>query len=116
MGPLQGLRVIELEGIGPAPFAGMLLADLGAEVISIARKSSSADRAAQISERGKRSIALNLKAAEGIEAVLKLCEGADALIEGFRPGVTERLGIGPDACLARNARLVYGPHPTTMRQ
>ena len=108
MGPLQGLRVIELEGIGPAPFAGMLLADLGAEVISIARKSSSADRAAQISERGKRSIALNLKAAEGIEAVLKLCEGADALIEGFRPGVTERLGIGPDACLARNARLVYG--------
>jgi alpha-methylacyl-CoA racemase len=77
-------------------------------VISIARRSSSAPRTTQVSERGKRSIALNLKAPEGVEAVLKLCEGADALIEGFRPGVMERLGLGPETCLARNPRLVYG--------
>jgi alpha-methylacyl-CoA racemase len=108
MGPLNGLRVIELEGIGPAPYCGMLLADLGAEVISITRSSSSADRAAQISERGKLSIALNLKLPESVEVVLKLCERSDVLIEGFRPGVTERLGIGPEACAARNPRLVYG--------
>jgi alpha-methylacyl-CoA racemase len=108
MGPLNGLRVIELQGIGPAPFCGMLLADLGAEVISIARNSSPADRTALVSERGKLSIALNLKVPEGIEVVLKLCEHSNVLIEGFRPGVTERLGIGPDACLARNPRLVYG--------
>jgi alpha-methylacyl-CoA racemase len=108
MGPLNGLRVIELQGIGPAPYCGMLLADLGAEVISITRASSSADRAAHISERGKLSIALNLKMPESIEVVLKLCERADVFMEGFRPGVTERLGIGPDACMARNPRLVYG--------
>ena len=108
MGPLNGLRVIELEGIGPAPYCGMLLADLGAEVISITRKSSSADRATQVSERGKLSIALNLKLPESTEVVLKLCERSDVLIEGFRPGVTERLGIGPEACTARNPRLVYG--------
>jgi alpha-methylacyl-CoA racemase len=102
------LRVVELQGIGPAPFCGMLLADLGAEVISIARNSSPADRSALISERGKLSIALNLKAPEGVEVVLKLCERSDVLIEGFRPGVTERLGIGPQACMARNPRLVYG--------
>jgi len=108
VGPLKGLRVIELQGIGPAPFCGMLLADLGAEVISIARTSSPADRTALISERGKLSIALNLKVSEGVDVVLKLCEHSNVLIEGFRPGVTERLGIGPDACLARNPRLVYG--------
>jgi alpha-methylacyl-CoA racemase len=108
VGPLNGLRVIELQGLGPAPYCGMLFADLGAEVISISRKSSAAERAAQISERGKLSIALNLKAAEAIEIVLKLCETSDVLIEGFRPGVTERLGIGPQACLKRNPRLVYG--------
>jgi alpha-methylacyl-CoA racemase len=102
------MRVIELQGIGPAPFCGMLLADLGAEVISVGRISSRASRAALISERGKLSVALNLKVPEGIEAVLKLCERSDVLIEGFRPGVTERLGIGPDACMARNPRLVYG--------
>ncbi len=108
MGPLAGLRIIELEGLGPAPFAGMMLADMGAEVISITRKSASRERAAQISERGKKSVALNLKSAEGIEAVLKLCESADALIEGFRPGVAERLGIGPEHCQASNPKLVYG--------
>jgi alpha-methylacyl-CoA racemase len=108
VGPLNGLRVIELQGIGPAPYCGMLLADLGAQVISITRNSSPTDRGAEISERGKLSIALNLKVPDSIEAVLKLCERSDVLIEGFRPGVTERLGIGPEACMARNRRLVYG--------
>lgn len=108
MGPLQGLRIIEIEGLGPAPFCGMMLADMGAEVISVGRKSDNNDRSTQISERGKRSIALNLKTPEGIEAILKLCESADALIEGFRPGVAERLGMGPDDCMARNPKLVYG--------
>jgi alpha-methylacyl-CoA racemase len=110
MGPLSGLRIIELEGLGPAPFAGMMLADMGAEVISITRKSAPADTKVEnsISERGKKSIALNLKDPRAIEAVLKLCESADALIEGFRPGVTERLGIGPEECMARNPKLVYG--------
>lgn len=107
MGPLEGLRVIEFEGIGPAPFCGMLLADLGADVISVARKSAPAD-AGQVSERGKRTIALNLKDPDGVAAVLRLCESADVLIEGFRPGVAERLGVGPEACMARNPRLVYG--------
>ncbi len=108
MGPLDGLRVVELEGLGPAPFCGMMLADMGAEVISITRKSAAGSRAAQISERGKRTIALNLKHPDGVAAVLDLCAGADILIEGFRPGVAERLGIGPAACAARNPRLVYG--------
>jgi alpha-methylacyl-CoA racemase len=108
MGPLQGLRVIEIEGLGPAPFCGMMLADMGAEVISVTRRSSDTPRAAMVSERGKRSIAVNLKHPEGVEVVLRLCEGADALIEGFRPGVAERLGIGPQDCMDRNPRLVYG--------
>ncbi len=108
VGPLSGLSVIELEGLGPAPFCGMLLADLGADVVSVGRRSSSSERPAAISERGKRSIALDLKQAEGVEAVLRLCGNADVLIEGFRPGVTERLGLGPEPCMARNPRLVYG--------
>jgi alpha-methylacyl-CoA racemase len=108
MGPLTGLRIIELEGLGPAPFCGMMFADMGAEVISITRASSSKPRAEDISERGKKSIAINLKDPKGIEIVLKLCETADVLIEGFRPGVTERLGIGPDDCAVRNPKLVYG--------
>lgn len=108
MGPLKGLRVVELEGLGPAPFCGMMLADMGAEVISITRRTVAGSRAAQISERGKKTIALNLKHPEGVAAVLDLCAGADILIEGFRPGVAERLGIGPEACAARNPRLVYG--------
>ena len=108
MGPLNGLRVVELEGLGPAPFCGMMLADMGAEVISVTRKSAPGSRAAQISERGKKTIALNLKHPDGVAAVLDLCAGADILIEGFRPGVAERLGIGPEACAARNPKLVYG--------
>jgi alpha-methylacyl-CoA racemase len=108
MGPLKGLRVIELQGIGPAPFCGMLLADMGAEVISVARRSSTGDNSSLISERGKLSIALNLKMREAAAVVLKLCESCDVLIEGYRPGVTERLGIGPQPCMARNPRLIYG--------
>jgi alpha-methylacyl-CoA racemase len=108
MGPLQGLRVIEIEGLGPAPFCGMMLADMGAEVISIGRASSDAPRVDRISERGKRSVALNLKHPEGVEALLAMVARADVLIEGFRPGVAERLGFGPDICHARNPRLVYG--------
>jgi alpha-methylacyl-CoA racemase len=102
------MKVVELEGLGPAPFCGMMLADMGAEVISVTRASSAAGRTASISERGKQSIALNLKHPEGIAALLALCERADVLIEGFRPGVAERLGFGPEACWARNPRLVYG--------
>ena len=108
MGPLKGLRVIELEGLGAAPFCGMLLADLGADVISVSRESSAADRSGQVSERGKRSIALNLKHADAVEAVLRLCARSDVLIEGFRPGVAERLGLGPEQCWSRNRALVYG--------
>jgi alpha-methylacyl-CoA racemase len=111
MGPLNGLKIIELAGIGPGPFTGMLLADMGAEVISIHRRSSKGDAKSapvNISERGKKSIALNLKSQEGIATVLQLLESADALFEGFRPGVMERLGLGPEVCLARNPKLVYG--------
>ena len=108
MGPLQGLKVIEIEGLGPAPFCGMMLADMGAEVITVGRAFSAASRADRISERGKRTIALNLKRPEAIGALLDLVAGADVLIEGFRPGVAERLGFGPDVCQARNPRLVYG--------
>lgn len=107
-GPLHGLRVVEIEGLGPAPFCGMMLADMGAEVISVTRKTNTRPRPDAISERGKRSIAVNLKSPEGVEIILKLCETADVLIEGFRPGVAERLGIGPEACLARNEKLIYG--------
>ncbi|MGH3389615.1 MAG: CaiB/BaiF CoA transferase family protein [Actinomadura sp.] len=107
-GPLSGVRVIELAGIGPGPFAAMLLADLGAEVIRIDRPSGGPTGATDMTNRGKRSIAVDLKSDQGREVVLRLVERADALLEGFRPGVTERLGIGPDDCLARNPRLVYG--------
>ena len=108
MGPLAGVRVVEIEGLGPAPFAGMLLADMGAEVVTVGRKISSKPRPAAINERGKQTIALNLKSAEGLEALLKLCDRADVLIEGFRPGVAERLGFGPEQLHARNPRLIYG--------
>ena len=112
MGPLQGIRVIELAGIGPGPFCGMLLADLGAEVVLVDRKGGALPFGAQpkhdLTRRGKRSIALDLKQPGAAEVVLRLIEQADALIEGFRPGVMERLGLGPDVCLARNPRLVFG--------
>lgn len=108
-GVLAGVRVVEIAGIGPGPFCAMLLADLGAEVISVERPGPQArPRAMQITQRGKKSVILDLKQPEAIEAVLRLVEESDALIEGMRPGVAERLGIGPDACLARNPRLVYG--------
>jgi alpha-methylacyl-CoA racemase len=113
MGPLAGITVIELAGIGPGPFCGMMLADLGADVIRVDRAQSvqggDPDRPpADLLARGRRSIGVDLKSPDGVEVVLSLVERADALFEGFRPGVTERLGLGPDECLARNPRLVYG--------
>lgn len=108
MGPLQGIKVVELAGIGPGPFCGMLLSDMGAEVIRIERKGARGGSKFDVLSRGRRTIAVDLKKPEGVEAVLKLVEGADILQEGFRPGVTERLGLGPDVCLARNPKLVYG--------
>ncbi|POM23297.1 Succinyl-CoA:(R)-benzylsuccinate CoA-transferase subunit BbsF [Actinomadura rubteroloni] len=111
-GPLDGVRVIELAGIGPGPFAAMLLADLGADVIRVDRASAVAGAGAtggtDFTNRGKRSIAIDLKSDAGRDVVLRMVEKADVLVEGFRPGVTERLGLGPDDCLARNRSLVYG--------
>lgn len=112
-GPLQGVRIVELAGVGPAPFSGMMLADAGADVLRIDRS----DRASyppqegahfDLMNRGRRSVAVDLKHPGGVELVLRLAAQADGLMEGFRPGVAERLGIGPDACLARNRALVYG--------
>ncbi|MGQ9427560.1 CaiB/BaiF CoA transferase family protein [Gilvimarinus sp. F26214L] len=109
MGPLNGIRVIEIAGLGPAPFCAMLLADLGAEVIRVDRLDQTGKRSQNgLVDRGRRSIALNLKSSAGRETVLRLLEGADVVLEGFRPGVMERLGLGPDACLQRNGKLVYG--------
>ncbi len=110
MGPLEGVRVVELQGIGPGPFCGMMLADMGAEIIRIDRAGSVGQAANQtdILARGRKSIGVDLKHSDGVETVLKLIETADILIEGFRPGVTERLGLGPTVCFARNPRLVYG--------
>lgn len=111
-GPLAGLRVLEIAGIGPAPFCGMLLADLGADVVVVDRREPNPENialgAAAITSRGKRSIAADLKSPEGVATVLDLVENCDALIEGMRPGVMERLGLGPEICLGRNPRLVYG--------
>ena len=113
MGPLEGIKVVELAGIGPGPMCAMLLADLGAEVVRIDRLEAvdlglEQDRQFNLLNRGRKSVSIDLKKAEGIDAVLRLIDGADALIEGFRPGVMEKLGLGPDVCLARNPRLVYG--------
>ncbi|MDI3307916.1 MAG: CaiB/BaiF CoA-transferase family protein [Acetobacteraceae bacterium] len=108
MGPLKGLRILEFAGIGPGPFCGMLLADLGAEVVRLDRKEGPPGTRQDFVGRGRRSLALDLKSPAAVQAALRLVEGADALIEGFRPGVMERLGLGPEACLARNPRLVYG--------
>jgi alpha-methylacyl-CoA racemase len=110
MGPLSGLKVIELAGIGPAPFCAMMLADLGAEVVRIERAAAGADTPDPIDPllRNRRSIAINFKHTAAAEVLLQLIGSVDVLIEGFRPGVTERLGIGPAECLARNPRLVYG--------
>jgi len=111
-GPLSGLKVLEMSGIGPCPFAGMLLADMGADVVRLDRGSGAGPLGLPIDRdviaRGKRSIVLDLKQPEGHAAALGLCRRADVLIEGFRPGVMERLGLGPDVALAANPALVYG--------
>ncbi|MGW0770143.1 CaiB/BaiF CoA transferase family protein [Streptomyces sp. NPDC002676] len=110
-GPLSGVRVVELAGIGPGPFAAMLLADLGADVVRVDRPGGPGlgiDPAHDVTNRNKRSVIVDLKAPDGPARVLDLAERADILIEGYRPGVAERLGVGPDACHARNPRLVYG--------
>ncbi len=112
-GPLAGLRVIEIAGIGPGPFAAMLLSDLGAEVIRVERagavRGATPDKpAGDVSLRGRRNIAIDLKHPDGVATLLNLVTSADALIEGFRPGVMERLGVGPSECLERNPRLVFG--------
>jgi alpha-methylacyl-CoA racemase len=112
-GPLTGYRIIEVAGIGPGPFCAMMLADMGADVIRVDRAQNVRDQvpdtpSADVLNRGRRSIGIDLKNPDGVEALLKLVESADAIIEGFRPGVMERLGIGPDVCLARNPKLVFG--------
>ena len=113
MGPLTGIRILELEAIGPGPFCGMMLADMGADVLLVDRPSDPGlglgrARAADVMLRGRRSVTLDLKSKDGVAAALVLAGKADALIEGFRPGVMERLGLGPDVLLAANPRLVYG--------
>ena len=116
MGPLEGIRIVELAGIGPGPFCAMLLSDMGAEVIRVDRAAivgqdtdrDGNDARYNLLSRGRRNIAVDLKNAAGVDATLRLIDGADALLEGFRPGVMERLGLGPDLCLARNPKLVYG--------
>ncbi|MGW2693586.1 CaiB/BaiF CoA transferase family protein [Streptomyces sp. NPDC001296] len=110
-GPLTGVRVVELAGIGPGPFAAMLLADLGADVVRVERPNGSGlaiDPDFDVTNRGKRSVIVDLKSERGLASVLDLVERADILIEGYRPGVAERLGVGPDTCHARNPGLVYG--------
>ena len=114
-GPLAGIRVVEMVGLGPCPFAAMMLADMGAEVVRIDRKPGAGGgpypvlgTAFDVLARSRRSLALDLKQADAKQVVLRLLDQADVVIEGFRPGVMERLGFGPDVCLARNARLVYG--------
>ena len=108
MGPLQGVKVIEFAGIGPGPFCAMLLSDMGAEVVRIDRKGGRGANKADITSRGRRSLALDLKKPDAVETALKLIAKSDALLEGFRPGVMEKLGLGPDACLKRNPKIVYG--------
>ncbi len=111
MGPLQGVRLIEIAGIGPGPFCAMMLSDMGAEIVRVERKGITANPAAvkyQILNRGRRSLGIDLKKPEGMETVLKMIGQADGLFEGFRPGVMERLGLGPEVCLDKNPKLVYG--------
>src|SRR5579862_7842870 len=113
MGPLSGLKVVELAGIGPGPMAAMMLADFGATVLRVDRKEPAGLGVQRplkydLLLRNRRSVPLDLKDAKAVELVLDMVSRSDVLIEGFRPGVAERLGLGPDACLARNPRLVYG--------
>ena len=112
-GPLSGYKIIEIAGIGPGPFAAMMLSDMGAEVIRVERVQAVRDTQSSnanwdVMQRGRKNVAIDLKHADGVEALLQLVEKADAMIEGFRPGVMERLGVGPDVCLARNKKLVFG--------
>ncbi len=107
-GPLKGVRVVEFAGIGPGPFCAMLLSDMGADVVRIDRKGAGDGGPWQVVNRGRRSVGLDLKSEADRETALALIGKADALIEGFRPGVMERLGLGPEPCLQRNRRLVYG--------
>ena len=112
-GPLTGFKIVELAGIGPGQLTGMLLADMGAQIIRVDRLAVGDLGISMLAElntmnRSRPLIAVDLKRPEGVELVLKLCEDADAVYEGYRPGVMERLGLGPDTCLARNERLVYG--------
>jgi alpha-methylacyl-CoA racemase len=111
-GPLEGVRIVELAGIGPSPFAGMMLADAGADIVRIDRSDKAVypprhEPHVDLLNRGRRSVAVDLKHPDGVGLVLRLVEQADVLTEGFRPGVAERLGLGPDVCLSRNPRLVY---------
>ena len=112
MGPLAGIKIIEMKGIGPGPYAGQVLADLGAEIIVVERASKpnsiAPPSAMDVNSRGKKSIALDLRKPEGLEALLKLVENADVIFEGNRPGAAERIGFGPDVCLKRNPTLIYG--------
>jgi alpha-methylacyl-CoA racemase len=112
-GPLTGVKIVELAGLGPAPFAGMMLADAGADIVRVDRFERAtypphSEAHVDLMNRGRRSVAMDLKHPEAVDLVLRLVEGADGLMEGFRPGVAERLGLGPEVCLARNPKLVYG--------
>src|SRR5580698_5064682 len=107
-GPLTGLKIVEFAGIGPGPFCGMLLSDLGADVVRIDRMSARGGAKSDVTSRGRRSVALDLKDPAAVETALTLMDKADAVFEGFRPGVMERLGLGPDVALKRNPKLVYG--------
>ena len=110
-GPLAGYKIIEIAGIGPGPFAAMMLSDMGAEVVRVERVQAVRDSTNanwDVMQRGRKNVAIDLKHADGVEALLQLVDRADALIEGFRPGVMERLGVGPDVCLSRNKKLVFG--------
>ncbi|HEX8011317.1 MAG TPA: CaiB/BaiF CoA-transferase family protein [Casimicrobiaceae bacterium] len=107
-GPLSGMRIVEFAGIGPVPFTAMLFADMGADVVRVVRPGAPALDERDIVERGRRVVELDLKSAPGVESALALVDQADVLLEGFRPGVMERLGLGPEVVLARNPRLVYG--------
>jgi len=113
MGPLAGLKIVEFAGLGPGPFAAMMMADMGADVLRIDKMNSKGvlapdDPSTNLLARGRRSVGLDLKNPQGLETALKLVDQADALIEGYRPGVMERIGVGPDVCMARNPKLVYG--------
>jgi len=113
MGPLAGVRILEIAGIGPGPFAAMVLADMGADVLRVDRTQNVIPKPAgtpapDLLTRGRRSVGVDLKSPDGVAALLRLVEQADALLEGFRPGVMEHLGLGPEVCLERNPRLVYG--------